>query len=400
MTSVDELKPFGLSEMNTINLTADEYAKQAAAYRKALQQRLVDQGQEQFKQANPFILEDLNSRGFATSPSETANAQSRYLSDIALKNNQTLGEFDTQAFNEEQGLRQQAAMTPLELERMGIERDYALADQARQEALAKELAKRQSRDSLTSGLLGMGGNILGGTLGGILGGGGGGGAAGGGAAGGAGALSGVGGSILPAVGATAGIAASSYLSQKLGNAIFKSKKAEKRARTGATIGSLLGGLGGGITGQTIGGLTASKPAKAVSKAFKKAFCFVPGTMIEMENGEHKAIECIELGDTVKGGQVYSVRMSIADHGQIFNYLGTHVTGSHAVKENGVWTRVENSAFGIKTDMEGPVISLVTEHHRIHSNGTEFADEFEHDNYEEITMDESLKLLNFKEFAHA
>lgn len=113
MTSaVDELKPFGLSEANTINMSADEYAKQAAAYRKALQDRLLAQGQEQFKQANPFILEDLNSRGFATSPSETANTQARYLADIALKNDQTLGAFDTNAFNEESNLRQQAAMTP------------------------------------------------------------------------------------------------------------------------------------------------------------------------------------------------------------------------------------------------------------------------------------------------
>jgi hypothetical protein len=91
---------------------------------------------------------------------------------------------------------------------------------------------------------------------------------------------------------------------------------------------------------------------------------------------------------------------MTEPGQIYNYLGTNVTGTHAVKENGVWTRVENSAFGIKTDLPGPVISLVTENHRIHSNGNEFADEFEHDNYEEITMDESLKLLNLKELAHA
>lgn len=481
MTTVDELKPFGLSEANAINMSADEYAKQAAAYRKALQQRLLDQGQEQFKQANPFILEDLNARGFATSPSETANTQARYLADIALKNDQTLVAFDTNAFNEESNLRQQAAMTPLELERMGIERDYALSDQARQEALARELANQQSKDSMTSGLLGLGGNLLQGAMfsnalgGGGAGGGsmlsglfgGGGGAAGGssalagggmgttggvtgaaglapgstllgGSGGGAGAMSGV----LPwAGGVGVGFGGGAYAGQKTGNAIFKSKKAEKRARTGATIGagigtaagsifgpvgSSIGGLAGGQIGQLYGGLTAShfagqmsqqaknlikKPgktvanapknvAKTVSNAFKKAFCFSPGTLIEMPDGTTKQIENIILGETINGGKVYSIRMSMTDEGQIYNYLGTHVTGTHAVKEDGVWVRVENSKFGIKTDLPGPVISLVTENHRIHSNGNEFADEFEHDNYEEITMDESLKLLNEKELVHA
>ena len=262
----------------------------------------------------------------------------------------------------------------------------------------------------------------------------------GGSGGGAGAGAGAG--VLPwAGGVGVGFGGGAYAGQKTGNAIFKSKKAEKRARTGATVGAgigtaagsvlgpggaAVGGLIGGQLGQLYGGMTAShfagqisqqaknflkKPTKTiqnapkaavktVSKAFKKAFCFTPGTMIEMADGTMKPIESITLGENVNGGKVYSIRMSMTDEGQIYNYLGTNVTGTHAVKENGVWTRVENSAFGIRTDLPGPVISLVTENHRIHSNGTEFADEFEHDNYEEITMDESLKLLNMKEFAYA
>ena len=504
-TAVEELQPYGLSEANAINMSADEYAKQAAAYRKALQQRLIEQGQEQFKQANPFILEDLNARGFATSPSETANAQSRYLSDIALKNNQALTSFDTSAFEQEQALRQDAAMSPLELQRMGIERDYALADQARQEALARELARQQSKDSMTSGLLGLGGNLLQGAmlskaigggggsgLGGLFGGGGGAGAAGGSAAGG-GAAAGLGGmfgagggaagsgalagtsvgggltgsaglapgstllggsggaggasgmgatSVLPWVGGVGGgFAGGAYAGQKSGNAIFKSKKAEKRSRTGATVGAgvgtaagsvfgpagaLVGGLVGGQLGQLFGGMTASHQAaqvskqfknlrsqpvktianapknitKSVSSSFKKAFCFVPGTMIDMGDGIERPIEGIELGDTILGGVVSSIRYCMVDDGDIYNYRGVKVTGTHAVKEDGRWVRVENSVHGRKTADGGIVISLVTSGHRIFSKGNEFADEFEHDNYEEITMDESLKLLNEKEFAHA
>ena len=41
-TAVEELQPYGLSEANAITMSADEYAKQAAAYRKALQQRLLE----------------------------------------------------------------------------------------------------------------------------------------------------------------------------------------------------------------------------------------------------------------------------------------------------------------------------------------------------------------------
>lgn len=444
MSAVTDLAPFGLSQANTINMSADEYAKQAAAYRKALQQRLLEQGQEQFSQANPFILEDLNSRGFATSPTETANTQSRYLADIALKNNQALSAFDTDAFNQESNLRQQAAMTPLELERMGIERDYALADQARQESLSRELADQQSKDAMTSGLLGLGGNLLQGyTMSKMLGGGAAGASAGGSGGAGASAGGGAGGMGAAIAGRAASALGGAYVGQKLNKNAFGEKgrndKAVSRgmkvgAGAGATIGSVYFGPLGAVIGGTVGGfvggnvgkatrtavggkainaknlLTGGKkfnvqnvakaPVTIAKNAFKKAFCFTPGTMIEMADGTMKPIESITLGENVNGGQVYSIRMSMTDPGQIYNYLGTNVTGTHAVKENGVWTRVENSAFGIKTDLPGPVISLVTENHRIHSNGTEFADEFEHDNYEEITMDESLKLLNAKEFAHA
>lgn len=59
-----------------------------------------------------------------------------------------------------------------------------------------------------------------------------------------------------------------------------------------------------------------------------------------------------------------MHMSMTDPGQIYNYLGTNVTGTHASQRKRCLTRVENSAYGIKTDLAGPVISLVTENHRI------------------------------------
>lgn len=447
-----------MAALDEMTQYSNDYAARAKAYRDALAASLEKQGQQTFQQANPYILEDLNARGFATSPTATAQAQTDALKNIALQNQATLTNYDMGTFDQTEALKQ-----------AGLERDYALADQARADALAESLASRASRDSLTSGLMGLGGNVLQGyTMGKALGGGGlgglfgGGGSAAGATTGGLGATGvtgsaglapgstlGMGGGtgtagagVLPwAGGIAAGFGGGTAAGQLAGNAIFKSKKAEKRARTGATVGagtgtaigsmfgpagSAVGGLIGGAIGQGIGGLTASHAAGQVSKQFKnlvskpgktianapknvvksaskaisKAFCFTAGTMVEMADGTKKAIESITLGENTRGGLVFSIRVSMPSEGDLFNYLGTNLTGTHAVLENGVWTRVENSAYGIRTDKHEPVYSLVTENHRIYINGNTFADEFEHDEYEEITMDESLKLLNLKEAAHA
>lgn len=148
-----------------------EFETSSGNYRNTLAQRLAETGKQTFEQANPYILEDLNARGFSSSPSEVANAQSRALSDIALKNQGILTAFDTDAYNNLQGIKesgletylggnQDALSAILESRRAGLERSFNLFDQERQKALAEELAKQQARSSLTNALISAGANIL------------------------------------------------------------------------------------------------------------------------------------------------------------------------------------------------------------------------------------------------
>lgn len=430
MAAIDELTAMGEEEarrqrelaaqqQQQINDYVGEFNTRAADYRTSLSNRLSSLAQQDFQAQNPYIIEDAAARGYATSPSELSNIQSRYLADLSRGNQRSIMDLENQNNMTSEGLRQEALATGLqggqnaldsliEMRRAGIQRDYAVSDQARQEALANALAKRSSRDSMTGAMIGAGGNILGGLLKGGGGGGGflsslfggGGTAAGGGATSGMGVAGapGMGSMIAPALGAGAVLGLSAYGGQKLGNAVFKSKKAEKRARAGATIGTALGGPLGSVTGSMLGGLTASRPARAVSRAFKKAFCFHEGTPIEMLDGSTMPIHLIRLGDETKGGKVESIRVSFTADGTRFNYKGVVVTGSHAVNEGGVWKRVETSTESKPIGGAGIVYSLVTDGHRIFSNGIEFADEHETDDYETLSINESLDVLNGKELS--
>lgn len=430
VAAIDELTAMGEEEarrqrelaaqqQQQINDYVGEFNTRAADYRTSLSNRLSSLAQQDFQAQNPYIIEDAAARGYATSPSELSNIQSRYLADLSRGNQRSIMDLENQNNMTSEGLRQEALATGLqggqnaldsliEMRRAGIQRDYAVSDQARQEALANALAKRSSRDSMTGAMIGAGGNILGGLLKGGGGGGGflsslfggGGTAAGGGATSGMGVAGapGMGSMIAPALGAGAVLGLSAYGGQKLGNAVFKSKKAEKRARAGATIGTALGGPLGSVTGSMLGGLTASRPARAVSRAFKKAFCFHEGTPIEMLDGSTMPIHLIRLGDETKGGKVESIRVSFTADGTRFNYKGVVVTGSHAVNEGGVWKRVETSTESKPIGGAGIVYSLVTDGHRIFSNGIEFADEHETDDYETLSINESLDVLNGKELS--
>lgn len=124
----------------------------------------------------------------------------------------------------------------------------------------------------------------------------------------------------------------------------------------------------------------------------KIFCFHPYTLIEMADGNAKMICNIMVGDDTKGGKVLGTTRGI---GQEFYKYGTVlVTGKHAVKEDGVWTRVENSRRGEKIyGITEVVCNITTEQHRIWVNGIEFADEKETDMYESLDLDESLQALN-------
>ena len=57
-------------------------------------------------------------------------------------------------------------------------------------------------------------------------------------------------------------------------------------------------------------------------------CFLPGTMVELENGEEKEIEKIEIGEIVRGGKVTNKMSYSVDHWYKLNDLD--ITGGHPV----------------------------------------------------------------------
>ena len=106
-------------------------------------------------------------------------------------------------------------------------------------------------------------------------------------------------------------------------------------------------------------------------------CFLAGTPITMADGSIKHIEDLVLGDTVKdGGLVDGLGSFLAE--DIYDYQGIYVAGSHAVKENGEWKRVEDSDLGkpLNDGATHIVYTLGCENKRIDINGITFTDYFE------------------------
>ena len=73
-------------------------------------------------------------------------------------------------------------------------------------------------------------------------------------------------------------------------------------------------------------------------------CFIAGTMITMHDGSLKPVEQVDIGDTVSvGGKVFATGKFLIDN--LYDYNGIQVSGTHMVKEDGAWTRVEDSRIG-------------------------------------------------------
>ena len=107
-------------------------------------------------------------------------------------------------------------------------------------------------------------------------------------------------------------------------------------------------------------------------------CFLPGTLVAMEDGTYKAIEKIELGDRVlEGGGVFATGKFLIN--DLHEYKGIHVAGSHMVKdEDGLWKRVRDCEKSVAIDSDTSIIVHVfgCENRKIIINGIEFADYFE------------------------
>jgi hypothetical protein len=335
--------------------------------RDKLSTTLNDYGKKFFAAQNPAILEDLNARGLLTSPTEVTRSQTDALKDIEISNQNYLRDLDTSALSARLQAEQDALDSSSDLQRGDLEARIAEANASREETMARDLAKQQGRNSLYSSLIGAGGSLGSSLLTAKLFGAGGAGAAGAGGAGAGGAAA-----FLPAGLALGGIMGYRALPDK--GLISKS-----------TIAPLVNPV------KTVKAISSG--ASSVAKKVSKAFCFDGDTEVVMADGTKKRICDISLKDETKGGIVESIRASIAPEGTLYNYVGTKVTGKHAVKENGGWTRVEDSIYASPVSGDGIVFSLVTSSHRVYVESTTFADEHETDAYESLNLDESLNELN-------
>lgn len=431
---------------------ANDLRTQLAERRKKLSEALTNQGKQLFDVANPGILEDLNSRGLLTSPTAVSQQQTQALKEIELANQGELNQFDNSATAAGLSADQDALDSALDLRRGSLEQRIQDSQSAREEALARDLAKQQGRNSLYGSLIGVGGQlgsaylgakVLGGS--GLFGGGGGGGV--GGAVGGSGVLGGTAAGTLTgtAYGAPGFQAASSLFPQGLGQVGTATTAPAGgiglgggAAILGAGIGSMMvdnylnkkidwsgrfGNTGGAAarfmfnpvgsqlnfakslvsdpkaTAKRALGNAPSQVSNVVSSvgnSISKAFCFEANTPISMDDGSVRPINQLYIGAETLGGTVESIRTSKTDVGTKYLYKGVQVTGEHAVKEGGKWLRVKDSDYSQPLKGDGIVWSIVTDKHRVWVNGIEFADEHESDQWEHLTIDQSLAELNRQE----
>jgi len=112
-------------------------------------------------------------------------------------------------------------------------------------------------------------------------------------------------------------------------------------------------------------------------------CFIAGTLVTMADGSQKAVELVDIGDEVAvGGKVFATGKFLIDN--LYEYKGVQVSGTHMVKEDGVWTRVENSKHGVSLGNDDAIVYVFgSENRRIIIEGIEFTDYFELSEQQEL-----------------
>ena len=113
-------------------------------------------------------------------------------------------------------------------------------------------------------------------------------------------------------------------------------------------------------------------------------CFIAGTLVTMADGTQKAVELVDIGDEVAvGGKVFATGKFLIDN--LYEYKGVQVSGTHMVKEDGKWTRVENSKHGVSLGNDDAIVYVFgSENRRIIIEGIEFTDYFELSEQQELT----------------
>lgn len=111
----------------------------------------------------------------------------------------------------------------------------------------------------------------------------------------------------------------------------------------------------------------------------------------------KNVEDLRLGDEIDlGGYVLSRGESFVPPGKLFEYLGTHVTETHTVFEEGRFVRVEDSLYGKRIDHDGTEVivhPIVTQFHLMHLETHISTDLTEVDDWKGRNPDDIIAELN-------
>ncbi len=120
-------------------------------------------------------------------------------------------------------------------------------------------------------------------------------------------------------------------------------------------------------------------------------CFIAGTPITMADGSTKAVEQVDIKDEVAiGGYVFAAGKFLINN--LYEYKGIQVSGSHMVREDNQWVRVEDSKLGKSLGTGDHIVYVFgCENRRILIGDTLFTDYF--DGFEQ----EGLKKLGEKYF---
>ena len=95
------------------------------------------------------------------------------------------------------------------------------------------------------------------------------------------------------------------------------------------------------------------------------FCFAGGTLVKMEDGSHKQISNVQIGDSLWGGASVTGALKFSGANvELFNYKGVKVSGEHLVHhENSRWMKIIESG-AEACGQEEFIYSLVTANNRI------------------------------------
>jgi hypothetical protein len=121
-----------------------------------------------------------------------------------------------------------------------------------------------------------------------------------------------------------------------------------------------------------------------------SYCFHPDTPIKLQNGQTILLKQVRVGDILSSGARVTATMNcLAKDVPLYVYDGTVVSGTHLVREDGVWTYIEKAKRSLP--YEGPpphtLICLNTTDHQIPIGNTVYAD------YEEIEEELDYEPLN-------